>query len=93
MESAILIVCILLLGVSLYGNYNLMKQNEVLEDQVTALQDVLDEIKDQVVDINTRLTEIDIKGSFEADDEVGFVFKEIREMANELTDVINEMYE
>jgi len=70
MELAILIVCILLLGVSLYGNYNLMKQNEVLEDQVTALQDVLDEIKDQVVDINTRLTEIDIKGSFEADDEV-----------------------
>jgi methyl-accepting chemotaxis protein len=93
MELAILIVCILLLGVSLYGNYNLMKQNEVLEDQVTALQDVLDEIKDQVVDINTRLTEIDIKGSFEADDEVGFVFKEIREMANELSDVINEMYE
>jgi len=93
MELAILIVCILLLGVSLYGNYNLMKQNEVLEDQVTALQNVLDEIKDQVVDINTRLTEIDIKGSFEADDEVGFVFKEIREMANELSDVINEMYE
>ena len=93
MVLTILIVCILLLGVSLYGNYNLMKQNEVLEDQVTALQDVLDEIKDQVVDINTRLTEIDIKGSFEADDEVGFVFKEIREMANELSDVINEMYE
>lgn len=93
MELAIIVVCILLLGVSLYGNYNLMKQNESLEDQVTAMQDVLDEIKDQVVDINTRLTEIDIKGSFEADDEVGFVFKEIREMANELSDVINEMYE
>lgn len=93
MELAIIICIIALLGVSLYGNYNLMKQNELLEDQVTALQDVLDEVKDQVVDINTRLTEIDIKGSFEADDEVGFVFKEIRVMANELSDAINEMYE
>ena len=93
MIIALIILITLLLGVSVYANYNLVKRNEELEEQVAALQDVLDEIKDQVVDINTRLIEIDIRGSFEADDEVGFVFKEIKEMSAELTDVINEMYE
>jgi len=93
MIIALIILTTLLLGVSVYANYNLVKRNEELEEQVAALQDVLDEIKDQVVDINTRLIEIDIRGSYEADDEVGFVFKEIKEMSAELTDVINEMYE
>jgi hypothetical protein len=93
MIIALVILITLLLGASVYANYNLVKRNEELEEQVTALQDVLDEVKDQVVDINTRLIEIDIRGSFEADDEVGFVFKEIKEMSAELTDVINEMYE
>ena len=37
--------------------------------------------------------EIDIKGSFEADDEVGFVFKEIQELVDDLTSTINEAYE
>jgi hypothetical protein len=93
MIIALIILITLLLGVSVYANYNLVKRNEELEEQVAALQDVLDEVKDQVIDINTRLIEIDIRGSFEADDEVGFVFKEIKEMSAELTDVINEMYE
>jgi hypothetical protein len=93
MIIALVILITLLLGVSAYANYNLVKRNEELEEQVTALQDVLDEVKDQVVDINTRLVEIDIRGSFEADDEVGFVFREIKEMATELSSVINEMYE
>lgn len=93
MTIALVILITLLLGVSVYANYNLVKRNEELEEQVAALQDVLDEVKDQVIDINTRLIEIDIRGSFEADDEVGFVFKEIKEMSAELTDVINEMYE
>jgi hypothetical protein len=93
MTIALVILITLLLGVSVYANYNLVKRNEELEEQVAALQDVLDEVKDQVIDINTRLIEIDIRGSFEADDEVGFVFKEIKEMSAELTDAINEMYE
>ena len=93
MIIALVILIALLLVVSVYANYNLVKRNEELEEQVAALQDVLDEVKDQVIDINTRLIEIDIRGSFEADDEVGFVFKEIKEMSAELTDVINEMYE
>jgi hypothetical protein len=93
MIIALVILITLLLVVSVYANYNLVKRNEELEEQVAALQDVLDEVKDQVIDINTRLIEIDIRGSFEADDEVGFVFKEIKEMSAELTDVINEMYE
>jgi len=93
MITILMILVVLLLGVSVYTNYNLVKRNEELEEQVDALQDVLDEVKDQVVDINVRLTEIDIRGSFEADDEVGFVFTEIKEMAAELSSVINEMYE
>jgi len=40
-----------------------------------------------------QLKEIDIRGSFASDDEVGFVFKEIKEMSSDLTKAIESVYE
>ena len=39
-----------------------------------------------------KLKEIDIRGAFEADDEVGYVFKSIKEVSEDLTKTIQNLY-
>ena len=87
------IVFILIVAVLTYAIINLLKQTEQLEDQVSYYIDVVDSVREKVLDVQVQLKEIDIKGSFEADDEVGFVFKEIQLLVDDLTDTINEAYE
>jgi hypothetical protein len=91
----IVVICILSLVIAIgtYGIVNLLKQLEQLEEQVSFYIDVVDAIREKVLDVQVQLKEIDIKGSFEADDEVGFVFKEIKDLADDLTNTINEAYE
>ena len=60
---------------------NLIKKNEVLEDFISKQSEAI-----QACDI--RLKQLDKKGSFYADDEIGFFFKEvqkIQEALNEFT--------
>jgi predicted PurR-regulated permease PerM len=83
----------LIAAVLIYAIINLVKQTEQLEDQVSYYIDVVDAVREKVLDVQVQLKEIDIKGSFEADDEVGFVFKEIQELVDDLTNTINEAYE
>jgi hypothetical protein len=91
----IVVICILSLVIAIgtYGIINLLKQLEQLEEQVSFYIDVVDVVREKVLDVQVQLKEIDIKGSFEADDEVGFVFKEIKDLADDLTNTINEAYE
>ena len=83
----------LIVAVLIYAIINLVKQTEQLEDQVSYYIDVVDAVREKVLDVQVQLKEIDIKVSFEADDEVGFVFKEIQELVDDLTSTINEAYE
>ena len=87
------IIFVLIVAVLVYAIINLVKQTEQLEDQVSYYIDVVDAVREKVLDVQVQLKEIDIKGSFEADDEVGFVFKEIQELVDDLTNTINEAYE
>ena len=87
------IIFMLIVAVLIYAIINLVKQTEQLEDQVSYYIDVVDAVREKVLDVQVQLKEIDIKGSFEADDEVGFVFKEIQELVDDLTSTINEAYE
>ena len=93
----ILGICIILLIVAVYGCFNLLKQVELLEAGVTTIADeyqvIFDEIREKVLQTEIRLKEIDIKGSFEADDEVGFVFKEIIALHSELNKVVQAYYD
>lgn len=86
----ILLILLALLG---YGCWNLLKQAEQLENQCIMYIDIITEIRDKVLDVEIELKEIDIKGSFEADDEVGFVFKEIKQLSAELVETVNKAYE
>ena len=64
-----------------FALFNLLKKNETLEDFISKQSDAVKEC-------DRRLKEIDNKGVFYADDQIGWFFKEvqkIQEALNEFT--------
>jgi hypothetical protein len=89
-----IIILLLIASIAMgYSIWNLIQQNEDLEDTVIYYQTKLSSLRQQVLDMEIQLKEIDIRGSFASDDEVGFVFKEIKEMSSDLTKAIESVYE
>jgi hypothetical protein len=79
--TCILIALILILG---YTTINLLRKNEKLEDEVenqskilSGYMSYLNKMADIIEHSNRRLKEVDSKGSFKSDDEVGFFFEQI----------------
>ena len=58
----------------------LVKQNEQLADSVIEANDVVEESQATLDKMLEEMRTLDIKGSFEADDEVGTVFTELKEL-------------
>tara|TARA_Y100001937_G_C7076220_1_gene310739 strand:- start:571 stop:855 length:285 start_codon:yes stop_codon:yes gene_type:complete len=52
--------------------------------RINAYEQIILKISSTVELINTQLKTIDDKGTFEADDEVGFFFTELKQLGNEL---------
>ena len=77
----IIVIAILsaLIIVSLFVIWNLMKKNEILEDFVAKQSDAIDYS-------DKRLKTIDDKGSFIADDEVGWFFQNIKDIQEALNE-------
>jgi len=77
----ILSVSTLVLG---YTTYNLLRKNEALEDVVEE-QEVVIALTAERVDLSMKqMKEIDRIGSFEADDETGYIFKNIYDIISQL---------
>ena len=87
------ILLILILGAAGYGIYNLIRRNEVLEDLVNDQATKLADIRTTVLNVESKLVSLDLKGSFESDDEVGFFFTEIRKLSNELKETVQDNYD
>ena len=64
--------------VECYVIWNLMRNTEVLETWV-------EEFTELIESVNSELKIIDSRGAFEADDEVGSTFKQIKQTVNKLT--------
>jgi hypothetical protein len=90
MITTIVILSILLV-ISVFGNINQLRKQEAqseyideLENSNTEYYTFFQRLKTRVGESNSRLRQIDRVGSFEADDETGFVFRELREMYEDL---------
>jgi hypothetical protein len=68
-------VIVLTLG---YTTFNLMRKNEKAEDVINSYQTYIIDVTETVEFIDVRLKEIDEKGAFKSDDEVGFFFERIK---------------
>ena len=80
---SILSFIILILG---YATFNLLRKHERAEDIVLGYLDYLDKISRVIEVADDKVKKIDIKGSFESDDEIGFFFKQIKQIQSILND-------
>ena len=85
---ALSIILAVVLTTSFFVIRNLIKQAEKLEDIRTEYEDFLVKQSEAIQACNERLNQIDDKGIFRSDDEVGWFFREvqkIQEALNEFT--------
>ena len=63
----------------LFRGINLVKQNEQLRDAIEGYDMRQMRTEDKLESMLNEMREIDIRGSFESDDEVGSVFSQLKE--------------
>lgn len=81
--TIILVLIVLLLG---YISYNLFRKVEQLERIVDSQEQYIAKFSNTVDFTNRRLDEIDEKGTFKSDDEIGWFFESVKTLQNELDD-------
>ena len=74
----ILIILSLLVGIFGYATFNLLRKNEKAEDIIISQQVFINKVDEHVTFSEKRLEQIDEKGMFKSDDEIGWFFNEIK---------------
>jgi hypothetical protein len=87
MWLTLLVVHIIELAV--IGGILLIRRNAALEKAVVEQRQYIDAISIIVANSDAKLRELDIQGAFEADDEVGTFFNNLKEIQNILSDFNN----
>jgi cell division protein FtsL len=77
----LLIIMVVALG---YTTINLLRKVEKLEDFIDKQQDFIDSVRKEIGEADEHLAEIDQKGQFKSDDEIGWFFDEIKEIKSRL---------
>ena len=73
----------------LYIVWNLLRKVEALEDDVDDSTKLVESMNESITKALSRMREVDRLGSFEADDESGFIYKEIQSALDKLNNEIN----
>ena len=79
----ILSVIVVVLG---FTTINLLRKNEKQEDILLGYLQYLDNISRVIEVSDEKINKLNIKGSFESDDEIGFFFKTIKQIQDILND-------
>lgn len=80
--SIVLGILVVILG---YTTFNLLRKNEKAEDIIISQKTFIDKIDEHISFSNDRLKEIDQRGTFKSDDEIGWFFNEIKIIQNDLS--------
>ena len=79
MEIVLVILLTLSVSISFVAIRNLIKKNEAMEDFINKQSDA-------IAACDTRLKQIDQKGVFYADDEIGWFFEEVKKIQEALNE-------
>jgi|TARA_R100000030_G_scaffold95430_1_gene82874 hypothetical protein len=86
-----IIILSVLLTASVAVNINQLRKQESQSDYIDELENsnteyytFFQKLKTQIGESNSKLKQIDRLGSFEADDETGFAFKELKDIYDDL---------
>ena len=85
MIAAIVILSLLVVALG-YTTYNLLRKNEKQEDILASYLSYLDRLSRVIEVSDKQLKQVDARGTFKSDDEVGFFFQQIKG----LQDILNE---
>jgi len=83
LSEILLVIFIIADVVGCYVIWNLMKKTEMLEDWVETFTQRIERVQ-------SDLKEVDSTGHFEADDEIGTIFEQIKNIINELEELKGE---
>ena len=76
-------VLVVILG---YTTLNLLRKNEKQEDVLVGYMEYLDRLSRVIEASDQKLKEVDAKGIFEKDDEVGFIYEGIKKIQSILSE-------
>ena len=79
MEIILVILLTLSVSISFVAIRNLIKKNEMMEDFINKQSDA-------IAACDTRLKQVDQKGVFYADDEIGWFFEEVKKIQEALNE-------
>ena len=82
----ILAFLVVILG---YTTINLLRKSETAEDIIVSQTEFINKFRQMLDTSSSRLKEIDENGTFESDDEIGWFFKEIKNLQNALSQFTN----
>ena len=88
MIAAIIILSIVVV-LLVFGIYNLLRKNEALEDELDNSDAYIQSVYDSMKNAYNRMIKIDRLGSFESDDESGYIFDEIKSSMENLNEKYN----
>jgi len=82
-----IVIGILSLGCITLGftTYNLLRKVERIEDVVIRYDRFISEYSKQLENTEKRLSEIDEKGMFKSDDEIGWFFKQVKRLQSDVS--------
>jgi uncharacterized protein HemX len=87
-----IIVLTICLGISIFVNINLTRKfeqlDEMAQNSIDALienEKFLTELRNRIRSQQSYLRQLDRIGSFEADDETGYFFKEMKDIVNDIS--------
>jgi hypothetical protein len=78
MTTVIIVILSIMVVVLGYTTFNLLRKNEKQEDILMGYMTYLNKFSEIIAYSDKKLKEIDAKGSFESDDEVGFFFQSLK---------------
>jgi len=70
-------IMVFVIAIMVYGIRNLLRKNESLEDFIASQSEIIEQSR-------VRLDEIDEKGFFRSDDEIGWFFTQLKEIQDSL---------
>ena len=85
----LILLIIHIIELAVVGGILLIRRNAALEKAVVEQRQYIDAISIIVANSDAKLKELDIQGAFEADDEVGTFFNNLKEIQTIISDFNN----
>ena len=73
-----------LVVILVFTNYNLLRKNEKCEDVIKSYENYMINLSNTIEFSEKKIKEIDSKGTFTGDDEVGYFFQQLKYLQEQL---------